>query len=383
MAGKTVDSIQKTALYNTHLASGAKMVDFAGWLLPLWYQTGQTNEHLATRNACGLFDICHMGEFRIEGSNAKSFLSRVLTNQVDRLNDNQAMYNFMLNARGGVIDDCILYRFSENAYMLVVNAANIAADFQWLSENSKDPGIRLEDVSERTAKLDLQGPSAPRLMAKWISKETLSGLRFFRFLPSVRIEGMEVLVSRTGYTGEIGFELYTDVQNAKMLWDLLIFEGKPQDILPCGLAARDTLRIEAGLPLHGHELKPDRVAAGHPWEFAIHWEGNFIGKDALIAAKRNGIKRHVMAFRMKGRRKAMPGWVVRMSGEAIGTVLSAVISPSLDKSPIGFLESNRSIEIGVRLEFHQPDSEIYLEGEVTASPFVPLTSRRKMEEFLS
>jgi aminomethyltransferase len=264
-----------------------------------------------------------------------------------------------------------------------VNAANTAADFQWLFEYSQNRGIRLEDISERTAKLDLQGPNAPRLMAKWISKETLSGLRFFRFLPSIRIEGMEVLVSRTGYTGEIGFELYTAVQNAKTLWDLLIFEGKSMDILPCGLAARDTLRIEAGLPLHGHELKPDRVAAGHPWEFAIHWEGNFIGKDALITAKQNGIKSRVLAFRMKGRRKAMPGWAVRMSGEAIGTVLSAVIAPSLDNTPIGFLESNRSIEIGARLEFHQPGSGNYLEGEVTASPFVPLTSRRKMEEFLS
>jgi aminomethyltransferase len=378
-----MDDIQKTALYDTHVASGAKMVDFAGWLLPLWYQTGQTSEHLATRKACGLFDICHMGEFRIEGPDAKSLLSRVLTNQVDRLAGNQAMYNLMLNERGGVIDDCILYRFEENAYMLVVNAANIAADLQWLSENSGNRGIRIEDISERTAKLDLQGPNAPRLMSKWISRETLGGLRFFRFLPSIRIEGMDVLVSRTGYTGEIGFELYTDVRNAKSLWDALLFEGRSLDILPCGLAARDTLRIEAGLPLHGHELRPDRIATGHPWEFAIQWEGNFIGKDALTAARQSGTGGHVLAFRMKGRRKAMPGWTVRSSGEAAGTVLSAVIAPSLGNVPIGFFESNRPFETGARLEFHQPESGNLLEGEVSGSPFVPLTSRRKMEEFLS
>jgi aminomethyltransferase len=324
-----------------------------------------------------------MGEFRIEGLDAESFLSRMLTNRIDQLSDCQAMYNLMLNPQGGVIDDCILYRFDRTTYMLVVNAANIEADIQWLSENSKDRRIRIQDISPQTAKLDLQGPGAPGLMAKWIPRQSLTGLRFFRFLPSMKIEGMDVLVSRTGYTGEIGFELYTDVANAEALWRTLLREGRQSNILPCGLAARDTLRLEAGLPLHGHELRPDRVAVGHPWEFAIHRDGEFIGRSALDKARQDGQYGRVIAFRMTGRRKAMPGWTVRKAGETVGTVLSAVISPSLDNAPIGFLECDRDIEIGTRIDFQQPVSGSTLEGEAVASPFVPPTSRRKMDEFLT
>jgi aminomethyltransferase len=370
----------KTALYDAHLALGAKVVDFAGWLLPLWYPTGQTAEHLATRNACGLFDICHMGEFKIEGTEAKRMLLRLLTNDIGRMSDGQAMYNFMLNEEGGVIDDCILYRFDENAYMLVVNAANIDGDFRWLSGNA-EAGVRLEDISSDTAKLDLQGPRAPQLMSKWIPRRTLNDLKFFRFLRSVRIEGMDVLVSRTGYTGEIGFELYTATRNAETLWRLLLSEGAPLGILPCGLASRDTLRVEAGLPLHGHELKPDRPAVGHPWEFAIHWEGSFIGKPALLQEKKNGIRCHVAAFQMKGRRKAMPGWEVLTADRKIGTVLSAVISPSLGNKPVGFMETSNPAAAGAPFAFRQPGSENTLDGEAAVSPFVAPTSRRKMEEF--
>jgi aminomethyltransferase len=381
----TDESIQvyKTPLYDTHVRLGAKMVEFAKWLLPLWYPTGQTAEHLATRNVCGLFDICHMGEFRIVGPQAKSFLSRMLTNKVDQQADGQAMYHFMLNEAGGVIDDCILYRFDEKTYMLVVNAANTDIDFQWLSDHARNQNVRIKDISERTAKIDLQGPNAPKLLSKWITKETLAGLKFFRFLPVVQFTDMDVLVSRTGYTGEIGFELYADVKKVQRLWDLLLEEGKTLGLLPCGLAARDTLRIEAGLPLHGHELRPDRMAIGHPWEFAIHWNGSFVGKGALVKAKQDGIPLHVYAFSMKGRRKAMSGWEVLKSEEVIGKVLSAVIAPSRNNTPIGFIESVQPLDIGTPLAFRQPNRETLLEGETSATPFVPLSSRHKMEEFLS
>jgi aminomethyltransferase len=375
--------IQKTPLYEAHLQLAGKMTDFAGWILPLWYQTGQTAEHLATRKACGLFDICHMGEFRIEGTGAKSFLSEMLTNRVEQQADGQAMYHFMLNETGGVIDDCILYRFDEKTFMLVVNAANADMDYRWLNGHISGRDVRFEDISGVTAKLDLQGPNAPRLMSKWIPREVLAGLKFFRFLPGVKIEGMDVLVSRTGYTGEIGFELYTDVKNVLNLWTLLLTEGKSLSILPCGLAARDTLRIEAGLPLHGHELRSDWVAIGHPWEFAIRWEGSFVGREAILKAKQEGIRHRVYPFSMKGKRKAMPGWEALNSGEAVGTVLSAVIAPSLDNKPIGFLESSRPFDAGSPLSFRQPGGDVLLEGEISAIPFVQLSSRRKMEEFLS
>jgi aminomethyltransferase len=375
--------IHRTPLYEVHLQLGGKMTDFAGWILPLWYPTGQTAEHIATRNACGLFDICHMGEFRIEGPGAKPFLSGMLTNRVEQQADGQAMYHFMLNEAGGVIDDCILYRFDEEKFMLVVNAANADEDYRWLSGHVPDRNVRFEDISGITAKLDLQGPSAPTLMSKWISREILAGLKFFRFLPGIQIAGMDVLVSRTGYTGEIGFELYTRVENAVNLWNLLLTEGGSLGILPCGLAARDTLRIEAGLPLHGHELRSDWVAVGHPWEFAVHLEGSFIGKQAILKTKQEGIRHRVYAFSMKGKRKAMPGWEVFNSGKTAGTVLSAVISPSLHNTPIGFIETNRPLEVGTQMAFKQPGSAVLLEGEISAIPFVPLSSRRKMEEFLN
>ena len=203
---------KKTLLHDEHVKLGGKMADFAGWIMPLWYTPGQVKEHHATRRACGLFDICHMGEFQIDGPQSLPFLSRMLTNNVERIQDGQAMYNFMLNGEGGVVDDCILYRFSATHWMLVVNAGNIDKDFEWLKSHAPE-GVSLENISDRTVKIDLQGPNAPKLMMRW-GDEALSTLKFFRFLQNVDVEGMEVLVSRTGYTGEIGFELYTDAGRA-------------------------------------------------------------------------------------------------------------------------------------------------------------------------
>lgn len=265
--------------------------------------------------------------------------------------------------------------------MLVVNAGNIQGDFTWLEQHGPSD-VRLENISDRTVKIDLQGPSAPKLMTRWIDPEILQGVKFFRFLPDVRMDGMDVLVSRTGYTGEIGFELYTDLKHGVDLWDLLLTEGKACGILPCGLGARDTLRTEAGLPLHGHELRPDRVAVGHPWEFAIAWESDFLGKETLLRQKEGGIDYYVVPFVMEGRRKAMPGWHVVLGDEVVGTVLSGVISPTLDNMPIGFLGVDRSLEPGTNLVFRQGGRPGDFRGGVGESPFVPLTSRKKMSRFL-
>lgn len=370
----------KTPLYDRHVAAGARMGDFAGWILPLWYPTGQSAEHVAVRKACGLFDICHMGEFRISGRDAGRFLSGLLTNRVDQSADGQAMYHFMLNESGGVIDDCILYRFGADDYMLVVNAGNISGDLAWIRARAAGFDCRIEDRSPFTAKLDLQGPASPALLSRFIPKSALAELRYFRFLPSVSIGGVDVLLSRTGYTGEIGFELYAESSGAEALWDLLLSEGKPYGILACGLGSRDTLRVEAGLPLHGHELRPDRPAVGHPWEFAMRAEKDFFGGAALASARPDD--RRVLAFSMNGRRKAMPGWEVAREGVTIGSVLSGVISPSLNNTPIGFLESTRPLDTGVPLAFRQPETGTLLEGRTVPIPFVSLTARRKMAEFL-
>jgi aminomethyltransferase len=372
---------QKTPLFDVHVRLDGKMADFAGWILPLWYATGQVAEHQAVRNACGLFDICHMGEFKITGSGSEGFMSNMLTGAVSHMSDGQAMYHLMLNDEGGAIDDCILYRFDSTDWMLVVNAGNIGIDFEWLTSHAPS-GISVEDISERTVKLDLQGPKAPALMSRWMAPDQLLNLKFFRFIPRVRIEGMDVLVSRTGYTGEIGFELYVDLRHAGDLWNLLLAEGKSCGLLPCGLGARDTLRLEAGLPLYGHELRPDRPALGHPWEFAISWEHDFIGREALNGFREKGIFAHVQAFAVDGHRKAMPGRHVFAEGVQVGSVLSGIISPSLSNTPIGFLETDRLLDHNVILSFIA-EGGAALAGKITSSPFVPPTSRRPMAEFLS
>jgi len=193
---------------------------------------------------------------------------------------------------------------------------------------------------------------------------------------------MEVLISRTGYTGEIGFELYTDVKHGVDLWNLLIEKGKAFDITPCGLGARDTLRTEAGLPLYGHELQADRVAWGHPWEFAISMETDFLGKDQILRKQSGGLDYYVYPFIMEGRRKAMPDWEVALEDKAIGTVLSGVMSPTLENVPIGFVGVNRPLEEETRLVFRQEGRPVQLNGSVSKVPFVPLTSRKKMSRFI-
>lgn len=372
---------QKTPLYAAHQRQGAKIAEFAGWELPLWYPAGQSAEHHATRKACGLFDICHMGEFRIRGAGSLSFLSSLLTNDVGRMQDGRAMYHLMLNPEGGVIDDCILYRFGAEDWMLVVNAGNIQTDFDWLTRHAPS-GVRLEDISGRIAKIDLQGPGAPRLISRFIAPERLAGLGFFRFIPEADVGGMEVLVSRTGYTGEVGFELYTRTDCAEELWNLLLDTGADLGILPCGLGARDSLRIEAGLPLHGHELRPDLTAIGHPWEFVFAWDREFIGKAAVRDKMESGTGPFVYAFRMQGRRKAMPGWEVRIGRRPAGRVLSGVIAPSLGNIPIGFLETDTRLEPGAVLSFRQEGRPDALAGEISPIPFVPQTCRKKMDLFL-
>ncbi len=372
----------KTIIFDRHIELGGKMTDFGGWEMPLWYKKGQSAEHHATRNKVGLFDICHMGEFAITGSSSEAFFSNLLTNDVKGMKDGQAMYNFMLNEAGGVIDDCILYKFDTEKWMLVVNAGNIAEDFEWLTKHA-DENTTVIDNSDTTAKLDLQGPNAPKLMKKIAGEESIKGLGFFKFRDNIDMNGVKVLLSRTGYTGEIGFELYCDTKDAIKLWDMLLKEGEELEIEPCGLGARDSLRTEAGLPLHGHEVAPDFAAVGNPWNFVYEWDNHdFIGKEVLNKVKEDGIKTFVIPFMMDGRSKAMPGWNVLENGEIIGTVVSGVISPTLENRPIGFLKIDRKLEEGTELTFNQDGKKRILEGKISKSPFVKPTSRKKMVRFL-
>jgi len=372
----------KTVLYDEHVRLGGKVVDFAGWEMPLWYGKGQSVEHHATRQAVGLYDICHMGEFSVTGANTLDFWSGLLSNDVKGMTDGQAMYNFMLNEKGGVIDDCILYRFNAEKWMLVVNAGNIAIDLAWLKAHAT-AGVEIVDLSNDTAKLDLQGPNAPKVIAKLGGVEALDGLRFFTFKDNVNLNGVNTLLSRTGYTGEIGFEIYCHTNDAVKLWNMLLEAGADLGIEPCGLGARDSLRTEAGLPLHGHEIAPDVPALATPWGFVFEWEHEFIGKAALEAQKAAGINAFVYPFVMNGRSKAMHGWLVTQDGKQIGTVLSGVISPTLGNKPIGFLRSTVELAENTVLSFNEEGKTRVLDGYIAASPFVKPTSRKKMSSFLN
>lgn len=371
----------RTILYDEHVKLGGKMVDFAGWEMPLWYKKGQSVEHHATRKAVGLFDICHMGEFDILGKGSKEMMSNLLSNDVLGMEEGQAMYNFMLNEKGGVIDDCIIYKFNDEKWMLVVNAGGIPGDFAWLKKNAP-AGVTVTDKSDNTAKLDLQGPNAPKIIRDLAGEEVLDKFGFFRFRDNVMLKNIPVLLSRTGYTGEIGFEIYCDIKYTIELWNLLLSTGEKYGIEPCGLGARDSLRTEAGLPLHGHEIHPDVPALATPWEFVFEWEHEFIGKAALNKVKAAGIKSHTIPFVMNGRSKAMHGWHVFMNGTKIGHVVSGVLSPTLENKPIGFLISEKALEIGTKLTFCEEGKSRILEGEVSSSPFVKPTSRMKMKNFL-
>ncbi len=370
----------KTVLYDEHVKLNGKMADFAGWEMPLWYAKGQSIEHHATRKNVGLFDICHMGEFYITGENSEKFVASLLTNDITGLADNQASYNFMLNEKGGVVDDCIIYKFNSKKWMLVVNAGNIKSDFEWL-ENHKIDGVELVDKSDQMAKLDLQGPNAPKLVKKIAGDEAVKKFKFFRFKEDVDFNGTKVLLSRTGYTGEIGFELYFDIKDTLKIWNLLLEEGAEFGIEPCGLGARDSLRTEAGLPLHGHEIHPDIPAINTPWEFVFEYEHDFIGKDAVMKAKEEN-ELFIYPFLMDGRSKAMVGWNVIKDEKIIGKVVSGVISPSLGNKPIGFLRSSIPLELDTKLTFNQEGKKRILEGAITSSPFVAPTSRKKMKLFL-
>ncbi len=369
--------MNKTPLFEKHVALNATMGDFGGWNMPLWYKTGQIAEHKATRENCGLFDICHMGEFIVTGKDSFAFWQKVLTNNVANIVDGQAQYNFMLNESGGVIDDCIVYRFNEEKWMLVVNAGTQLGDYEWLKKNAAGD-VKIENISDNTGKLDLQGPTAPKLIAELAGKESIEELKFFRFADNVMIGGVKVLVSRTGYTGEIGFELYCDINETAKLWDILMEKGAKYGITPAGLGARDTLRLEAGLPLSGSEVGPDVPAVGTPWEFAISYDHEFIGKAALEANKG---KLFVYAIEIEGRRKPGHHSKVVLNGTEIGDVTSEILAVTLGMKPAGFIRVNKELGMDTEISVVNPKGQAF-KAFVKENPMVKGTSRKKMSSML-
>ncbi len=328
------------------------MVPFSGWEMPVQY-TGIIDEHIHTREKAGLFDICHMGEFFIEGPEASGALENLLTCRVDDMPDGKCRYGFMLNERGGIIDDLIVFRISRTEFMLVVNAGTIDKDRKWI-ESRLSKGVLFRDDTDKTAKLDIQGPLAPAVMARIVGKEAIGGIKRFSFA-RVDIDGIEVLLSRTGYTGEDGYELFFPVGHACRLWDLVIAEG---EVKPVGLGARDTLRLEMGYSLYGSDIDEEHTPLEANLSRFVDMEKDFIGKSALVDQAEKGAERVLMAFISGGRRVARGGFKVYAGGKEAGTVTSGTFSPCLKKA-IGLCYIDRVFSApGTEIKLSDPKAEI-------------------------
>lgn len=353
------DPGKKTPLWDTHVRLGARMVPFGGWSMPLQYE-GILAEHQRTRTDAAVFDTCHMGRFLVSGRNSLQALSVLLTTDLRRMKDGQCRYGFLLREDGGILDDTIAYRFNEERWMVVVNAGTQARDREWIAARLP-AGIEFEDASVRMAKLDVQGPRSPEIVSRLIELDA-AGLGYFRFT-AFRYGGSEAVVSRTGYTGEKGVELYVSAGHVVELWSRLLAAG----VKPAGLGARDTLRIEAGLPLYGHELSEDVTPVEAGMERYAAKPEDFVGKAAVTARLREGPASRLMGFRIEGRQSARAENPVLAGGAAAGQVTSGSFSPTL-QCVIGFAYVRAGLaKPGTRVQVDTGRNR--LEAELVAPPF--------------
>jgi len=326
-----MSSAKRTPLHDFNLGHGARMVDFAGWEMPVQYAS-ITEEHRAVRSAAGLFDVSHMGEAIVEGPQAEAFLEHSLSNDISSMQDRSALYSLMCNPRGGVVDDLLVYRFSRQRYLLCVNASNTDKDFAWLGKLAKGFDASLRDVSERYGLLALQGPRSFEIL-RGMGLGEIGSLGYFRFLET-ELAGSPCLLARTGYTGERGVEIFVDWGQAASLADAILEAGSNAGLSLAGLGARDSLRLEAGYSLYGHEIDEDcgPVEAGLMWTVKLDKRVPFIGQAAIAARNRQGPETRVIFFRTGGRKIARPGSAVLSGGQEIGKVLSGTFSPVLNES---------------------------------------------------
>ena len=321
--------LKRTPLYRAHRRSGAKMVAFAGWEMPVQYR-GVIDEHVAVRTRAGLFDVSHMGEIVIQGPGALALCQKISANDVSRMKLQQAQYNLLMNERGGIVDDVIFYKIESDNFLICVNAANSDKDFAWIQKHAEQ-GVELENASDRYAQLALQGPLAEKILQPLTSLQ-LGEIRPF-FFAFGDVSSVRCLVARTGYTGEDGFELYCDPNEAEALWQGLLENGRPSGLEPAGLGARDTLRLEKAYPLYGHELDDTTT----PLEAGLEWvtklaKGPFLGSDVLLKQKQEGVRRKLVGLELLEPGIARSEYALFKDGRSVGRVTSGTKSPSLGKA---------------------------------------------------
>ena len=357
-------TLKRTPLFESY--GGAKTIDFGGWELPVQFSSIK-EEHEAVRTKAGLFDVSHMGEITVKGPDSLSFLQQLLTNDLSKLQPNGAQYNLMCYENGGTVDDLLVYSFAENDYLLVVNASNIDKDFDWII-SQKAGDVEIENISNQIAQLALQGPKSQEILQTLTEDTDLADIKFFKFKKDVQVAGVSALISRTGYTGEDGFEIYCSETDAPHLWNQILEAGKPFGLLPCGLGARDTLRFEANLPLYGQELTKDitPIEAGLGFAVKVQKEANFKGKEVLKKQKEEGPARKLIGIEMMERgipRHGYPVW--NGKDKLVGEVTTGTQLPT----------SKRNVGAAlVKTENTQLDEELFVEirGKKVKAKVVPL-----------
>lgn len=358
---------QKTPLYETHVKYGGKIVPFAGYLLPVQYGTGVITEHMAVRTACGLFDVSHMGEIMCIGKDAVKNLNHLLTNDYTTMYDGQARYSPMCNEEGGVVDDLIVYKVRDDHYFIVVNAANKDKDFAWMKKHEFGDAV-FTDISGDVAQIALQGPKAEGILKKLVAEEDIPKKYYSAYFHK-KIGEMDCIISKTGYTGEDGFEFYLASEEAPKLWELLLETGKEEGLIPCGLGARDTLRLEAAMPLYGHEMNDEitPVEAGLGFFVKMQKE-EFIGKAALEEKGVPAVKR--VGLRVTGRGIIREHTDVYADGKKIGVTTSGTHCPYI-KAPIAMaLLDTEYTKVGTAVEAE-------VRGRKVAAEVVPLPFYKK------
>ena len=352
----TAPQLKRTPLNNAHRQLGGRMVDFGGWDMPVQYPAGTIEEHLRTRTHAGLFDVSHMGEIDVRGSDAIPFVNRLTSNDVTKLVDGQAQYSALTTTSGTVIDDLLVHRLSGDHLLLVVNAGTTDKDWEWIKSHHNGESVELRNASAEYCQLALQGPDAETILQP-LTELPLSEIKYYHFHHGT-VDGVSGIVSRTGYTGEDGFEVYAPADRAEQLWNKMLDAGNmgaPTGVLPCGLAARNTLRLEAGMALYGHEIDENTtlLEANLGWICKLD-KGDFVGREALAQQKAAGIKRRLVGFEVTERGIARDDQDVLVNDEKVGKVTSGSPAPFLKKNigmayvPVEHASVGQELKIDVR-----------------------------------
>ncbi|MEI4790714.1 glycine cleavage system aminomethyltransferase GcvT [Bacillus sp. FJAT-53060] len=359
--------LKRTPLFHAYETFGAKTIDFGGWELPVQFSSIK-EEHEAVRTKAGLFDVSHMGEVEVKGQDAFPFLQRLLTNDLSKLSDGKALYTAMCYEDGGTVDDLLVYQKEKNNYLLVINASNIEKDVNWLLNHQIEDDVSIKNVSDQIALLALQGPLAADII-KDVANEEVTSLKPFTFLSQAEVAQKEVLVSRTGYTGEDGFEIYCLAEDVVHIWSSLLESGQPKGLIPCGLGARDTLRFEARLPLYGQELTKDISPLEGGIGFAVKTdkEVDFIGKAVLKKQKEEGTKRKLVGIEMIDKGIPRTAYPVFSGEEQIGFVTTGTQSPTLKKNVGLALIKTSQAQLGTEVEVQVRKKR--LKAKIVATPF--------------